>query len=82
MVDLYRICKPYISIPFEPYIIADNIYTVSKERANKVYRIFCGVDCANLDDDVSTNMTIAGGFIKNSCESFFRMLGELQNGSN
>lgn len=82
ITDLYKICKPYISIPFEPYIIADNIYTVSKERANKVYKIFCGIDCKNLDDEVQINMVIASGFLKNSCESFFKMMGDMQNGNN
>ena len=74
ITDLYKICKPYISFPFEPYIVADSIYTVSKDKANKIYKLLYGANYKNLDDNVGINMAIAFGFMANSCETFFQLM--------
>lgn len=77
MVRLYMICKPYVTLPLEPYILADSIYTVSKDKSNKLYKYLYGKNCTFLDDDMSVNIAISLGLVKNNFEIFVSYLGEV-----
>lgn len=74
MVDVWKICKPFVGVEFEPYLVAVTIYTVSKEKSNKLYRLFYGIDCSHLDDEVATNIAISFGFTKNNFADFIQLV--------
>jgi hypothetical protein len=78
MVRVYLICKPYITSPLEPYLLAKSLYTVSKEKAEKLLKLFY-VTLPEGMDETTTCITIAQAMQENSCEQFFTFISEAKN---
>lgn len=74
IVDVYKICKPFLGEDFEPYLLAEKVYTVSTQKIEKLYRIFYGTPCPFLSDPTASCMAISFGFTHNHFEDFVRLI--------
>jgi hypothetical protein len=79
-VKVYKICKPYVQLPLEPYLLAVSIYTVSKDKAHKLYNLLYKHPAKETWNEVAVCMGIAKALQENLCEQFFSYVSEARHG--
>lgn len=74
MVEVWKICKPYVQGEFEPYLLAENIYNISTKKSEKLFFLLYGISCSDIGDAIGTNIAISLGLVANKFDVFIQYM--------
>lgn len=81
IVEIYKICKPYLSQIESVFDMVSSIYTVSTGKCNKLFKLLYGVDCPYIDDRLATISVITIALKQNLLDKFVVYIKETTHGN-